>query len=182
MTEDETMGAYGRGKLFMNINGDARNVKLRLKVSSGEVDYEGSEEFLKDHVIGIFERTLSEKPAVGKYAPSESDDEVVDDRKGMNLATASIASILSVDSGPELIIAAAARLQSVIGKENFTRKELLEEMKQGSGYYRGTYSRNLSSYINRLVRDKELHMVGTDTYALPAGKLTELKTIIDQHR
>lgn len=166
----------------MSNNGEQRNVKLRLKIGSGEVDYEGSEEFFKNHIIDIFDRTLSAKPTVESYALSEPDDEVVEDRKGINLATASIASILNVGSGPDLIIAAAARLQSVVGKENFTRKELLEEMKQTSGYYRETYRGNLSGYINRLVRDKELHVVGTDTYALPAGKLTELKTILDTHQ
>ncbi len=167
--------------MFMNDNGELRNVKLRLKIGSGEVDYEGSEEFLKDHVIDIFERTFSAIPTSEKHVPIETDDEVVDDGKGMKLATASIASILNVTSGPDLIIAAAARLQLILGKENFARKELLDEMKQGTGYYKGTYSSNLSSYINRLIRDKKLHTVGTDTYVLPAGKLAELKTTLDQH-
>ena len=166
----------------MNINGDERNVKLRLKFGPGEVEYEGSEGFLKDHVIGIFERTLSYSPTLETIEPDVLEDDIVEDTHTMHLTTTSIASILNVNSQPELTIAAAARLGIVLGKENYTRRDLLDEMKQASGFYKNSFSRNLTPTISRLLKNEELLEVDTETYALPAARLKELKATLDQHR
>jgi endoglucanase Acf2 len=61
---------------------------------------------------------------------------------------AAIAGQLSVKTGPDLIIAAAAKLTLVDGKDTFSRDELIAAMKTATSYYKKSDVNNLSSYLN----------------------------------
>ena len=91
-----------------------------------------------------------------------------DERSG--LSTNTIATILRVDNGPELIIAAAAYLTIVKGQDRLSRKSLTEEIKSATSFFRATYLNNLSAYLDRLVKADRLRLVAPNTYALSAAE------------
>ena len=166
----------------MNANHSGSTVKLKLKIGTAEIDYEGNEAFLIDHVFRVFERALSANPISDE--PDTKPPASEGDSRGEihHLATNSIASILNVDSGPELIVAAAAHLDLVQGKESFSRSDLRQEMRNATRFFKSSYTSNLSSYIGNLVKSEQLHEIGQETYALPEGKRQSLKAQLDEHR
>ncbi len=166
----------------MNSSINDVQVKLNLKVGSVEIAFEGNEAFLKDHVLDLIERALSGNPRV---MDSPSDHAASNENKVRelhNLAINSVASILEVDSGPDLIVAAAAHLELIQGKEKFTRSDLRQEIRSATSFFKSSYTSNLSSYITSLVKSEQLHEIGQDTYALPEARKRELRALLDEHR
>ena len=141
-----------------------------------EVEYEGSEQFLKEElpellsaVSKLYKSSALEanNAATGSDAGSSKSTEVVG-------TTGTLAAELGGDTGPDLVMSAAARLTFVLRKEKFTRKEILDEMKSASSYYKTSYAGNLTATLNRLVKDKKLMAPATDTYSLSAGSKKSL--------
>lgn len=89
----------------------------------------------------------------------------------------SVADRLSVKSGPELVIAAAAYLQIIEGKQSFTRKELLSAMKSATSYYNQNIGSNLGSSLKSLSTSK-LNQLNNGTYALKSHELSVLRSQI----
>jgi len=89
----------------------------------------------------------------------------------------SVADRLSVKGGPELVIAAAAYLQVVEGKQSFSRKELLETMKSATSYYNQNIGSNLSAALKSLSGSK-LNQLNNGTYALKSHELAALRSQI----
>jgi hypothetical protein len=88
--------------------------------------------------------------------------------------TATLAAKLGGVSGPELMMSAAARITFVLGKEKFHRKDLLEEIKSASSYYKNTYMSNFSSLLNGLVKAGKLMEPSKDNYSLSADSLKNI--------
>lgn len=89
----------------------------------------------------------------------------------------SVADRLSIKSGPDLVIAAAAYLQIVEGKQSFTRKELLEAMKSATSHYNQNIGSNLSATLKSLSASK-LNQLNNGTYALKSHELSSLRSQI----
>jgi len=151
--------------------------KIRIKMGAIEVEYEGSEQFLKKDL----QELLS---AVSKlYAQSGRADEGdgQGDHSGgstngkVSGTTATIAGRLGCKSAPELMIAAAAHLTLVENKPEFTRKDLLEQMKGASGYYKASMTNNFGNYANNRLKARELVEVRKGQYALSSEKLADLR-------
>ena len=85
-----------------------------------------------------------------------------------------IAARLNVSSGPALVLAAVAHSAFVQKKELATRREITDEMKNATAYYRPSYQSNLSSYLSGLVKDGTLNEIRKGEYALSAGARTKL--------
>lgn len=85
----------------------------------------------------------------------------------------SISDRLSVKSGPDLVIAAAAYLQIVEGKQSFTRRELLDAMKSATSYYNQNIGSNLSAALKTLCASR-LNQLNNGTYALKSHELSAL--------
>lgn len=148
--------------------------KLHIRMAALEVEFDGTEDFIRDELAGIVASVagLPKVAALALDAPVDivsSTESVSPTRNG--LTTGSIAAKLQVSSGPELIVAAAGRLALIEGKETYTRQQILEEMKTAAGYYKKTYSNNLSGSLQRLVGDRKLVETAANTFALaPATK------------
>ncbi len=164
----------------MASNQAGESVKLRLKIANAEIDYEGNETFLKDHVFKVFENALNHRNESLEVEEPTSDD--LSESVNQHLAVNSIASILNVDTGPDLIIAAAAHLVFVQGKASFTRSDLRNEIKNATSFFKASYLINLSSYLGNLIKSGQLHEIGHDKYAMPEGKQNALKAQLDEHR
>lgn len=153
--------------------------KIRIKVGPIEVDYEGSERFLKEELPDLI-RTVSDLYKASKLkldGPAGNDSELEDEpTEACSLSTTDIAAKLSCKRGPDLVLAAAARLALGKGMKTFSRQTLLGEMKTAAAYYRASYNNNLTSYLNRLVDAQKLNAPSQGHYALAATAAQELRS------
>ncbi len=146
--------------------------KIHIKMGGFEVSYEGDEAFLKEDIFNLIEKTIgfyTENRYVlstGREASSEAPGGLARPSIETDLSTNTIATILAVESGPDLIIAASVRLVLIEGKESVSRKEILSTMKAAAPFYKRTYNSNLTQYLERLVKADRLRLVGKDTYTL----------------
>ncbi|MBL0372618.1 hypothetical protein JJB09_11320 [Rhizobium sp. KVB221] len=159
----------------------ADQAKIKLKVGSIELEYEGDPAFLKEGL----ESLLITMTDLAKVAPPEEnisvDDEDSSDQSGagnsggLQLSTNSIAAHLDVKSGPELVISALAHLQLAKSVSGASRKQMLFEMQSATSYYDKNMSKNLTSAISSLVKAKKVNQLGADKYALSASELKNLE-------
>jgi hypothetical protein len=157
--------------------------KLRIKMGAVEVECEGSEQFLTKElpdILAAVSKLHSESGAVdekrvsgrGGGEPSADDIDVANGK--VIGTTATIAGKLGCDSGPKLIMAAAAHLTFVAKKAEFPRKDLLEEVKGATGYYNENIRKNLTNYLRQHVKDGHLLELRAGSYTLSAGKKAEI--------
>jgi hypothetical protein len=157
--------------------GDEMTSKIRIKLGPIEVEYEGTESFLKEELPQLLE-------AVANLYKQSGIPEIKQDGSGssgtgtgtalLQSTTGAIAAKLGCKTGPGLALAAAARLTFATGKEKFSRKELLSEMQTASAYYKSSHGSNLSTTLTALIKDGVFLEPAKDTYSLSATKKTEL--------
>lgn len=157
--------------------------KIKIKLGAIEVEYEGSETFLKEELPQLL-AAVSDLYSKSRHAldsnPSESGSIVTANQNGaaqkkIEATTGSLAAKLNVKSGPELVLAAAARLTFVLGSATFSRQKLIDEMKTATAYYKATYLNNLTQSLNNLVKDGKLNEPSQGNYALTAPSLKDLE-------
>ena len=162
--------------------------KLRIRIGEVEIDYEGTEEFLKQELPQLL-KTAMELHKASESAPEGSGGKGASKGSGsgvragagakITLTTASIAGRLEVKSGADLLQAAAAHLVLAKGSETFSRQELLAEMQSAPSYYKQSYSANLTAYIRTaLQKNGPLSETSKDTYALKAAARKNLEAKI----
>lgn|SRR5262249_30777848 len=157
--------------------------KIRIRMGEIEVEYEGTEDFLKKELPDLLS-AVSELYRKKADVQNEADGPANGSRKGSTAATAGTTATIAgrlrakVGNGRDLMIAAAARLSLVNGNETFTRKELLAEARSASAYYRDTINNNLSTTLARLVRAGDFNEVSPGNYSLSANKREELETAL----
>lgn len=150
--------------------------KIKIKLGPIEVDYEGSEKFLKEELPELI-KTVSELYKTSNI-PTEPPASLLNPTKKtpfLNISTSSIAAKIGCNTGPDLIIAASIYLTLVQKHENFTRKQVLNEMKSAAGYYKSSYNANLTQNLQQLLRDQKIIETSTGHYALNAKKRTEME-------
>jgi hypothetical protein len=84
----------------------------------------------------------------------------------------SISAKLKVESGSDLLLAACVSLTRS-GRQSFSRKDLTQEMRQASGYFKESYVSNLTKSFQTLVGSGKLLEVSKEVYALSANALQE---------
>ena len=77
-------------------------------------------------------------------------------------------------------IAAAAHLQICLGKDAFTRAELLANMKAQIGYYKATMNNHMTEIIKGLVASNRVNSLANDQMSLSAGEKDSLKARLAQ--
>lgn len=165
--------------------------KIKIKMGPIEIEYEGSEAFLKEELpallsavsdlykeSGVTEAVVNAEsdpvPAVSVASTTEKTT------GSLQATTGTIAARLGVKSGPELALAAAARLTLSLGIESFSRAQLLEEMKSASAYFKQTYNKNLSGTLTRLLKDGKLFETAKNTYSLSASQRSSMEARLAQ--
>lgn len=155
--------------------------KIRIKMGAIEVEYEGSEQFLKKEVpvlLSTVSKLHAESGSTAGAEPIVLDSGAGNGNGKVKGTTGTIAGKLACKSAPELIIAAAAHLALVGNKAEFSRKELLDQMKSASGYYKASMTNNMGNYVNNRVKAGELVEVRKGHYALSPKKLADLRTTL----
>lgn len=142
--------------------------KIRIKIGSVEVEYEGPEEYLKKELPNLLEAVLKLSKEIGIAETTNNASTFADSNGKVQGTTETLAAKLASKSGGDLLEAAAAQLTLVQGKSPFNRGQLLSEMQGATSYYKKTYSKNLSSYISTAVKDGALMETSKYNYALGA--------------
>ncbi len=153
--------------------------KIRIRIGDVEVEYEGSEDFLKNELQELLsgvlelhrERNISGGSSSSLVSPLGGSSPGGD----FTGTTAAFAAKLSANTGSDLILAAAARLTMAAGQPTFSRQTLLSEIQTASSYYKASYSKNFSNYLKRLTESDSLREVSTDTYSVSSAELQNLK-------
>jgi hypothetical protein len=161
--------------------------KLSIKLGALELVYEGSQDFIEDGLLDIIERLASlEIPDV---APSVTTLHPVSSEPGRaaptlapapmsRLSTSDFAVKMSVKTGTDLAMAAAAYLHHTRGSEEFRRLDLLNAMKSAKAFYKASYGSNLSKSLETLTKSGRLQNPGTETYALPYAEIEASKRLL----
>ena len=157
--------------------------KLRIKLGELEVEYEGSEAFLRAELPLLLKSIADLHKTADVFAGSRSAGPAVKANSqagaggaaAVNLSSSSIAAKLGFKDGGDLLLAACLHLALAKGKESFSRTEILSEMKSAKSYFKKSYGSNLSNYLNTLVTSGKLLQGAGGEYAIHADTLAELK-------
>jgi hypothetical protein len=151
--------------------------KLKLKMGSLEIEYEGEEEFLKNELPDLLGtvRELGDLTEWRENGTSSGNAKSLGGDRANHLSTSVIASKLNCKQGADLIEAAAFYLIGNLKKETFTRDELIREMRSAKAFFKKSYVNNLSNYLKQLVSGQRLNEVGTDVFSVPHDVLKQMK-------
>jgi hypothetical protein len=155
--------------------------KIRIKVGTTEIEFEGSEDYMRDELPGLVELLNEIAPATenGEEEEAEILPESVDQsKKKLQMTTNTIATKMDAKSGADLALAACAHLCLVKGQDSYKRSNILGEMKLATNVYKKTYSNNLSSSLKTLVKNSKLLETAEDTYALDAKEKQRLEAML----
>lgn len=149
---------------------------MKIKIGAIEIEYEGSEEFLKQELPALLTAVSNLHKEAGIVPPAANtnpaNSNVVTPKNNVALSVTTIAAKLQAKSGTDLVMAAGMRLTRG-GSGTFTRAQLLDEMKLATGFFKATYRSNLSNYLLTLVKDGKLQETGKDTYTLSSTAYSE---------
>lgn len=163
------------------------SAKIRIKVGSMELEYEGDPSFLTGGIEALLTTMGSLAGKVPEEAPPpEPAAQVLQSNGGGNgssptvggqftFSTNTIAAHLDAKSGPELVVCAMAQIELVQGKASSSRTDILAEMKNATTYFKETMRNNLSGSLSRLVKDKRINQIAKDTYALSATERRQVE-------
>lgn len=159
--------------------------KIRIKVGSIEIDYEGDPSFLKDGLNDLIQSVSDIHSTLPKSSvPPEQAFEPVEPVKSatttpvLGLSTKSIAGRMAAQSGPELAICAMAHLELVKGLDSYNRRSILDEMKTATGYYKNSMGGNNAQNISSLVKNKRVTEVGKDKFCLGVTERKKVEAAI----
>jgi hypothetical protein len=155
--------------------------KLHINLQQGIIDVEGETDLVKE-VYADFKDHLLKKAASAPTATTPSNTENAPTNSGnkLDLSTNSIAAHIGVSSGPDLVMAAVAHLMLSQRKDKCTRKDISDEMKSATTYYKKSMSGNLTASLDTLVKAKRLNQISKDVYALSASEKTSLESQLAQ--
>src|SRR5262245_33355251 len=124
-------GAHPMVSVRIEVNMSDEKTKLRIKLGGGELDYEGSAQFLKDEVMPMVSRIIdlvNTQPQLQAPIPTieaKGTPIQLPPTVGLDHSTSTIATLLNASTGSELIIAAIAHLVLVQKKATAKRAEIL---------------------------------------------------------
>jgi hypothetical protein len=152
--------------------GDA---KIKIRVGEVEIEYEGDAEFLKTGLLEVCKELskLNELVPVARPSKQPKASEDHEHRVGEKHSTVDIANLLGAQTGPDLVMVAAAYLHFTEGKKEFSRAQVLDAMRTATGYWHENYAGNLSTSLKSLTKASskspaKLRVVKEGTYSLPA--------------
>lgn len=158
--------------------------KIKIKVGDIEVKYEGDPEYLesglKDLIgnLADIHNTLPTKAKVVSVAAANEGGEnhAPQPHNQIMLGTASIAARTDARTGPDLAICAMAHLELAKGATSYTRKDILAEMKNATGYYSNSMGSNIGQSMTTLLKAKRMNEVGSGQFCLSATEKKKLET------
>ena len=167
----------------MGANQAAGIIKLRLRFGDVEIDYEGTETYLREDLLDQIEKTLSVySNRTGPTPKSVEQTEATVASDCLDIDTNTVASYLDVKTGPELVLAAAVNLRIIQNKQRFTRDEIRLEMQGASSYYTANHTKNLSAHLTSLIKSHKLLRTSGGEFALSADAESDARAKLAEHR
>jgi len=160
---------------------DEQTIKLRLKTAQVEIEYEGSESFLRSDLLGILDEIAETHKSNPPIEPTNlqvtdtQSDSTSNIETDIKLTIRSIASKLNVKTGTDLILAACIYLALVAKHDIFRRDDIQKEMKNAASYFKKSYISNFGNSLNTLIRSGKIHEQEKDVYALPIQVRSEME-------
>jgi hypothetical protein len=152
--------------------------KIQIKVGHVEFSGEGNQEWLAEQLekvlVKIPELVRIEKAANPVISGQNFTHTPANPNGMLDLSMVSIAAKLKCKSGQDLATAAAAHLKIVQSRPTFSRDDILKHMKEATGYYKGSYSNNLTNILVSLVKNDSLTQSSENAYSLHVNKENEL--------
>lgn len=155
--------------------------KIRIRVGTTEIEFEGSEEYMREELPKLVELLSDVAPNTEEDTPEEESEVLPEgdpSKQTLQMTTNTIATKIGAKTGSELVMAACAHLSFVKSADSFKRANILGEMKLATNFYKKNYSSNLSKSLKKLVADGKLLETAQDTYALDSKAKAELKAQI----
>ena len=149
--------------------------EIKVKLGALEIEFKGSEAFIKKDLLDFLTSISSlalNKSAAEKFSDPSPDPKTL---QATILSTSTLAGILEVKSGSDLILAACAKLEFTDKKVSYKQSEILHEMKSATSYYNVNHRSNLSANLKALVKATKLNKTTDNSYALNANFKNELK-------
>jgi hypothetical protein len=158
-----------------------QSIKLRLKTAHVEIEYEGSEEFLRSDLLGLITEVAEihkTHPPIETLAQQGSEQLGISSNGNstVNLSLKSIAAKLNVKTGPDLALAACAFMALSENRDTFSRKDIIDSMRTAANFYKKSYNNNLSTYLDGLVKDGKILQQANDVYALHVQIRSEMES------
>ena len=156
--------------------------KVKIKAGSIELEFEGSEEYMKDELPALIELLYSLSPSDDSSENEESVElQATTDtsKQKLQMTTNTIAAKLNAKKGGDLVLAACAHLALVKGADKYTRSNILAEMKLATNFYKTSMNANLSASLKTLVKQGKLLETSADTYALQANTKATIETTLN---
>ena len=154
--------------------------RIRIRVADVEVEFEGSEEFIRDQIPQLLEYVTKKEIHYNRSISIERNEGTRTSMPGEleDISINSLAQKVNSESGSDLVVAAAAYLTFSKKKDEFDRKQILQTMKDASHYYKKNYGKNLSRYIRTAVKNGRLLEKASGRYSLSATARQELEGIL----
>jgi hypothetical protein len=146
-------------------------MQIKITMGSMSLEYEGDENFFRDEVGKFLERFAAQAAKSPSPAPAGTttpDPERAALKGVASHSTNTVAKLLNAQTGPDLVMAAAAKAIIVDGSETVTRSMITSEMKKATSYYKRTFTSNLSNYLDNLTKSDSLRLVADNVYGIPA--------------
>jgi hypothetical protein len=151
--------------------------KLTIRVGDAAIEYDGPEDFLKAEMSALVAATRELQSVVPPKPPSFSGPSDtpgdVTVPTGAEASVSTLSQKLSIDSGPDLLEAAALAL-ALDGRASFAKKDLRSKAREAKTFWKKSYGNNFDNYLKRLVTAGRLNHVSGDDYALPDAGKTKL--------
>lgn len=152
--------------------------KIRVKVGSMEIEYEGDPAFLDGGIetllvtMGDLAGRIPEEvePTNPPQTTNLAGDKTPAVSNDFNFSTNTIAAHIDAKTGPELVICALAQLELMQGKASSSRAEILAEMKSATTYYGANMGKNIGQSLSNLTKSKRINQGASDSYSLSASE------------
>lgn len=151
--------------------------KVAIRSKDIEISCEGTEDFIREQLRSLAELALQVSMSAHSAAVQNPGALRDGPRKDAAIdSTEMIVRRLGVDGGPGLLKAAAAYLTFRVGKERFSRADLLEQMRTAAHSFRRSYASNLGKYLDSAVKKGWLMCNNKNQYALSLKEKEALRS------
>jgi hypothetical protein len=157
--------------------------KLRIKFKTFELEFEGEDKFAKADLLELMDKVHS----LAAIIPDGSNDDEHDDKANDDEAkdktsrvkgdwsTSKVAQKIGGKTCTQLATAALAYLCIIKKLDLASRRQIIDEMKLATSFYRDNFGNSLTSVLQSLVKSGKIHENGTNNFALSEDSIKTIK-------
>ena len=131
-------------------------VKIRIKIGSVKLSYEGEPSFLEDGLEGVLTKLnqISEITPDGILEKNNASSLSINKNYDKKISTEAIVNHAGVKNGPGLAICAMAQIEIIQGNDSSSSSEISRQMESVKNYYKKSMKNNISATLKRLSKKK----------------------------